>query len=262
MAAKDRASAWSAAIGVFGEILLTIGALILLYVLYEVYWTNIEAHQQQVQAQERLHDRWAGAQSGGAPIEGEAMAQMFIPSFGSDWRFAIIEGTSEADLLRGPGHYIDSQLPGTPGNFAVAGHRVGKGAPFNDLGLLHTCDAIVVESENKWDIYRVMPIAEGDPAARSQALTNCMQRELADRATSGPYQQVEGRIITTPGDISTIAPIPGDNHSSVSPELLPMLTLTTCHPQFSNAERMIIHAVLVESQPKIADQRPAILTHG
>lgn len=262
MTAKQKTSRWGAVIGTVGELLLTIGAVILLYVIYEVYWTNIEAHHEQVQAQERLHDRWAGAQSAGPAVEGEAMAQMFIPSFGSDWRFAIIEGTSEGDLLRGPGHYIGSQQPGEPGNFAVAGHRVGKGAPFNDLGLLHTCDAIVVETESNWDTYRVMPIDEGNPASRSQALADCMNQNLAHRATSGAYQQLQGRIITTPGDVSTIAPVPGDTASTPNPDLLPMLTLTTCHPQFSNAERMIIHAVLVDRQPKNGDERPAILAQG
>ena len=29
-----------------------------------------------------------------------------------------------------------------------------------------------------------------------------------------------------------------------------LVTLTTCHPQFSNAERLIIHAVRTDVQPK------------
>lgn len=29
-----------------------------------------------------------------------------------------------------------------------------------------------------------------------------------------------------------------------------ILTLTTCHPQFSNAERMIVHAMEVEKEEK------------
>ena len=35
-----------------------------------------------------------------------------------------------------------------------------------------------------------------------------------------------------------------------------LITLTTCHPQFSNAERMIIHAVRTEVTPK--DQAGAL----
>ena len=36
----------------------------------------------------------------------------------------------------GPGHYTNSQLPGQIGNFALAGHRVGKGEPFLNLDQL------------------------------------------------------------------------------------------------------------------------------
>ena len=54
-------------------------------------------------------------------------------------------------------------MPGEMGNFAVAGHRVGKGAPFNDLGKLETCDDIVVETHKERITYRVLPI-DGEQA--------------------------------------------------------------------------------------------------
>ena len=41
-----------------------------------------------------------------------------------------------------------------------------------------------------------------------------------------------------------------------------MLTLTTCHPLWSNAERLIVHAVLTETEMKGAhdeDWRPAAM---
>ncbi|MBB1022362.1 sortase, partial [Dietzia sp. E1] len=37
-----------------------------------------------------------------------------------------------------------------------------------------------------------------------------------------------------------------------------LLTLTTCHPMYSNAQRLIVHAVLTETTAK-ADGRPAAL---
>lgn len=40
----------------------------------------------------------------------------------------------------------------------MAGHRVGKGAPFNDLGALEACDAVVVETKQEWVTYRVLPM--------------------------------------------------------------------------------------------------------
>ena len=164
------------------------------------------------------------------PELGEAFAQLYIPTFGSDYHFAIIEGTNEDDLLRGPGRYVDSQMPGEMGNFAVAGHRVGKGAPFNDLGKLETCDDIVVETQTERITYRVLPI-DGEQA-------DCFN------GIPPEYSHVVGRHITTPGDVSVTNPVP---ESDAAPNR-EILTLTTCHPQLSNAERMIVHAMEVEKE--------------
>ncbi|WP_448241897.1 sortase domain-containing protein [Corynebacterium kroppenstedtii] len=63
------------------------------------------------------------------------MGKLRIPTFGSDWNYAIIQGMSASDLSRGPRHYTRTQNPGDKGSFALAGHRVGRGAPFNDWGI-------------------------------------------------------------------------------------------------------------------------------
>ena len=60
------------------------------------------------------------------------------------------------------------------------------------------------------------------------------------------YSHVAGRHITTPGDISVTNAVP-ESDAEPSREIL---TLTTCHPQFSNAERMIVHAMEVEKEEK------------
>ncbi|NKR33528.1 sortase [Rhodococcus hoagii] len=45
-----------------------------------------------------------------------------------------------------------------PGNFALAGHRIGTGAVFQHLDRLDTCDAVVVETESNGPTYRVLPL--------------------------------------------------------------------------------------------------------
>lgn len=145
---------------------MTVGVLLLLFALYEAYWTNLKSAELQDEANQNLEQRWnerTNPRGKLHPELGEAFARMYIPSFGSDYHFAILEGTDEDDLLKGPGRYLDSQMPGENGNFAVAGHRVGKGAPFNDLGKLETCDSIVIETQGEWVTYRVLPI-DGQPA--------------------------------------------------------------------------------------------------
>ena len=129
---------------VLGELFITVGVLFFLFAFYESYWTNLEASREQSKVSDKLDQQWqhVNPRQKLTPELGEAFARMYIPAFGSDFHFAIVEGTTDADLLAGPGRYTESQLPGDPGNFAVAGHRVGKGAPFNDLGNLKVCDQV------------------------------------------------------------------------------------------------------------------------
>lgn len=226
---------------VLGELFLTIGAVLLLFAGYESFWTNIESGQKQHAVADQLdakwqEDTWVNPRGEVAPPLGDAFARLSIPAFGSDYNFAIVEGTDDASLLAGPGHYTDSQMPGQLGNFAVAGHRVGKGAPFNDLGNLRTCDEIIVETRTEKISYRVLPI-DGEPAT-------CLSPE--QQAKLSTEYPMPGRHITLPGDIGVTFPVPG---SEAAPSEA-LLTLTTCHPQFSAAERMIIHAMKVSSVRK------------
>lgn len=258
---------------ILGEILLTLGVILLLFAFYEAFWTNLASGRLQDEADSRLEQAWQ-AEGGEAervnprqrltPELGEAFARMYVPAFGSDYRFAILEGTQEADLVAGPGRYVHSQLPGEAGNFAVAGHRVGKGAPFNDLGNLEVCDAIVVETATEWVTYRVLPMAVAPDPRRGEAAA-CLDDAQIDRVAEGDYAHVLGRHITVPGDVAVINPVPGrgpvsgPGETAVMENLEGLITLTTCHPQFSNAERMIVHAMEVDTTPKTPGKLPAAL---
>ena len=164
------------------------------------------------------------------PELGEAFARIHIPAFGSDFQFTVVEGTSDEDLLAGPGCYVESQLPGEAGNFAVAGPRVSKGAPFNDLDNLEACDPIVLETQSEWITYRALPVdVEGD--ARRAEATGCLTPQQVKRASSGDYAGVQGRHITLPGDVEVINPVPGTSVFAPASELEGLVTLTTCHPR-------------------------------
>lgn len=256
-AARDTAPKVTAT-QVIGELLITISVLLFSFAFYEAYWTNVEAGQKQHDVAAQMDDRWnneyVNPRKKIAPALGEAFARMYIPAFGSDFAFAIVEGTGDEDLLKGPGRYVDSQMPGQPGNFAVAGHRVGKGAPFNDLGNLKACDAVIVETRSSWDIYRVLPIDTQGQSRRADA--SCFSPEQIDALTTGQYAEVQGRHITLPSDYSVVNPIPGLESTEITPGMQGLMTMTTCHPQFSNAERMIVHAMKVRSEPKVPGQQP------
>lgn len=238
-------------LSVVGEIIATLGVLMLLFVFWEVVWTDVRSGREQHDVASQLNEQWDSRNP--RPLtetpEGTAFARLFIPSFGSDFHFAVVKGTSDADLDKGPGQYIGTQDPGQRGNFALAGHRVGRGSPFNDLGLLSTCDALLVETAGSWNVYRVLPI-DTPAEQREAAAAACMSPELARQMSEEAYAGVNGRSITTPSDIDVINPVPNQPVADVQPGDAALLTLTTCHPQFSNAERMIVHAVLVRSDKK------------
>lgn len=246
--------------GAVAELLLVAAFVLVNIFVYESYWTNIASGKEQSIKEEQVETLFSSYQNPrGAhiPALGEAFSRIYIPSFGTDFSFAIVEGTADEDLLAGPGHYDNTQMPGEAGNFAVAGHRVGKGSPFNDLGKLNTCDSIVIETQTSWYTYKVLPMA-GDTATRQQAASQCLTPAVTSRVTKGDYATVEGRHITTPEQYEVVNPIPSTD-TPLSPDMLPILTLTTCHPQFSNKERMIIHAVLTESVDKSSGQIPEAL---
>lgn len=228
-----------------GQTLITFGLVALLFVVYELWVTDVLAARDQASLSQELQQEWADsptvtpvepaptepAPSDGtgppaptpAPIDaglGEPFAVLHIPRLGEDWARVVVEGTAQAQLAQGPGHYLDTAWPGQQGNFAVAGHRVGRGSPFLDLDRMRPGDAIVVETAGEWYVYRVL----GDPATGS---------------FSGDPSGIPGQHIVRPEDVSVIAPTPGGGAATDA-----YLTLTTCNPKYSAEQRLIIHARL------------------
>jgi sortase A len=77
-----------------------------------------------------------------AVMAGSALALIEIPKIGV--KDAVVEGTTDDDLRKGPGHYAGSAQPGQLGNVAIAGHRTTYGAPFGRLNELQVNDEIFV----------------------------------------------------------------------------------------------------------------------
>lgn len=78
----------------------------------------------------------------------------------------IGDGVDESNLTRGPGHYPFTSDPGMEGNFAVAGHRTGWGAPFAALDQLREGDIVSVEDrEGRRFDYEIQRSEVVDPSA-------------------------------------------------------------------------------------------------
>jgi sortase (surface protein transpeptidase) len=181
-----------------------------------------------------------------ATAAGTPLARLRIPALGPDGTSVLLEGTDDAVLARGPGHYTGTPFPGALGNAALAGHRVSRGAPFEGLGELTSCDAIVVETRDTVLTYRVLPF-DGEVQGWAEGKGSTPACAGVDVPT-GDYAGLVGRQIVTPDRVDVLAPVPGRPGLQPS-EPLRLLTLTTCHPRFSARERMVIHAVLVDASP-------------
>jgi sortase A len=231
-----------------GQTLITSGLVVLLFVFYEVYVTNYFAHREQSRVHNKLEQTWAngvdplhlpGAGATGIPL-GVGIANIYIPRLGRDYAFTIVQGSqipNDSELEKGPAHYADTQLPGQPGNFAMAGHRVGKGEPFLNLDHLRAGDTVIVETKANWYVYQVL--GKNDDLSKTDA------------------NGVPGREIVSPSDGDVLLPIP-DHPGQKAAGGDRYLTMTTCHPKFTANQRMVVHAVLLPdlSTPRTGDTMP------
>jgi sortase A len=246
-----RPDRWRTVARTAGELLLTAGVVVLLFVVYEVYVTDLFNRGQQEHLSQQLHDQWSKSPATPATPAahppafpaGDALAVIYIPRLGADYHRVMLEGTAEKELSQGPGHYVGTAMPGEQGNLGIAGHRVGKGSPFLDLDKLRPGDPIVVETKDDWYVYRV----------------------LGDRTTgafTGDPSGIPGQEIVTPSQIDVISPTPDAAPSA--PPSGAYLTLTTCHPKFSARKRLVIHARLAGlpySKLDTPDGPPALTEH-
>ena len=61
----------------------------------------------------------------------------------------IVSGTDEQSLEFGPGHYMQTALPGNGGNVGIAGHRTTFGAPFAKLDQVQIGDELILTVDSK-----------------------------------------------------------------------------------------------------------------
>jgi sortase A len=213
-----------------GELLITAGLVLLLFVVYQLVWTNVVARQAQGEVADRIRDAWQRPTGRTEPrldlakVDfGEGFAFLRIPRLGRDYSVPVVQGVGLDDLARGVGHYPRSAGPGEVGNFAVAGHRATNGEPFAYLDRLRKGDVVVAETRTQWFTY------------------------VVDRTR-----------IVLPTDTWVIDPVPGRPRATPTERLL---TLTTCNPRWSSTQRLIVFGHLESSRPK-SEGPPAALARG
>ena len=208
-------------ISVLGETLITLGVVILLYVGWQVFVNDpIVGNQQQLQAEHfkpSTPTKPEFSKISNKLAQGKVFGKIYIPRFAKDYVRLMGQGTFQAITLNkiGPGHYLSSQWPGEVGNFALAAHRTSHGAPFNKIDTLKVGDKIFIETNDTWFTYEYRQTKIVDP--HQVSVINKVPKGMIGAHKGGKY-----------------------------------MTMTSCHPKWSNKQRIIVWLELVDEQPHSA----------
>jgi sortase A len=136
---------------------LIISGLIVAGAGLESIWTSWHGEQQaEEQWEQQIADRSADHPAQPQAIDsrrvqrGEALARLSIGRLNRHW--VVLEGADRGELKRGPGHLIDTALPGSRGNCVIAGHRDTQ---FRALRNVEIGEEISVERGGRTFLYRV-----------------------------------------------------------------------------------------------------------
>ncbi len=229
---RRRVSGWQ----VLGEVVLTVGVLCGLFVVWQLFINNEVSGTLQHAASDSLSKQWAKqtptpADTSAAdptvpviakkPAADAAFANLIVPRFGHDFSRPISQGVGFSvlnNVTKGIGHYVESALPGEVGNFAIASHRSAYGGAFHVIHHLRVGDPIYIETQDGWYEY--------------------------------VYRDTE---YVPPTGVGVVAAVPQDLDATPTQRLL---TMTTCNPFYSSAERMAAYSVFQKFYPR-ADGPPA-----
>jgi sortase A len=129
-------------------------------------------------------------------LPGTAYAEIVIPRIDLD--MIVVEGTDEAALEKGPGHYTDTADPWLDtGRVGIAGHRTTYLHPFGNLDQMQVGDEITLRTEY------------------------------------GTFDYMVDAVFVVPAEGSG---------KVLAQTARPTLVLTTCNPEYSAAQRLIVTA--------------------
>jgi sortase A len=236
-------------VGVAGELLITAGVLVLLYIGWQVWLNDIILGNQYASQARSLSQKWdeedgVGTTSpapkpsssatadpagpvgttdnvpvGTAPTKtAEVFAALIIPRFNTaaDPNFyrPIAQGVSNTQVLqkKGIGHYPGTSMPGAVGNFAIASHRTAYGGALHNVPDLRLGDHIYVETQDGWYQYGFRNL-QYMPPTEVQVL-EAVPEQVGVKADDG------------------------------------IITMTTCNPLLSTKERMAAYGVFESFYPR------------
>jgi LPXTG-site transpeptidase (sortase) family protein len=207
-----------------GELLITAGLVLGLFVVYSLWWTNVIADRAARKDGDTIRRQWAAqAPRGPGKLDtGNGIGFLHIPAMGKDYEVLVTKGTSTSVLNEGvAGYYthpVKSAMPwDKSGNFTLAAHRDGHGAKFHNIDKIKPGAPVVFEDRDTWFVYKVYKVLPQTSKYNVKAI-NQIPKE-SGKKKAGRY-----------------------------------LTLTTCTPVYTSEYRYIVWAELVRTQKVDAER--------
>ncbi|MEU0688197.1 class E sortase [Streptomyces uncialis] len=219
----------AAAVSVFGELLITAGLVLGLFVAYSLWWTNVLADREADKQGDKVRDTWAGDGPAGPGGPGaldtkDGIGFLHVPTMNGDDEILIKKGTATGLLNDGvAGYYtkpVKSALPQDPkGNFSLAAHRDGHGAKFHDIHKIRNGDPIVFESKDTWYVYKVYSVLPE----------------------------------TSKYNVKVLDPVPKESGAKKAGRYI---TLTTCTPVYTSTYRYVVWGEMVRTEKVDKNRTP------
>ncbi|HVU72485.1 MAG TPA: class E sortase [Mycobacteriales bacterium] len=248
-----------AALRGIGELFITCGLVVLLFVVYLLWWTDVQQRHVQKALTKQLEQEWADNEAPGIDVPavpGDALGILFIPRLGSrcdasgcskGYNQIVVEGgdvntsagaaLEDEVLAKGPAHYPGTAPIGGVGNLAIAGHRVTHGHPFKQLMDLKPGDAIVFETKDYWYTYSAVSMQQVRPTFVDVALP------VPPPAPAGEFDHKAWPAVAF--------------HAGEH-----LLTFSTCTPEYTATYRLILHGTLSAKEPRTPGTVPLALQPG
>ncbi|WP_055467966.1 class E sortase [Streptomyces ardesiacus] len=216
------------AVSVFGELLITAGLVMGLFVVYSLWWTNVVADRAADKQADKVRDDWAqdrvGPDGPGVLDTKAGIGFLHVPAMGSG-DILVEKGTSMKILNDGvAGYYTDpvkATLPTSDkkGNFSLAAHRDGHGAKFHNIERIEKGDPIVFETKDTWYVYKTYAVLPE---------TSKYNVDVLDAVPEESGKKKAGHYIT----------------------------LTTCTPVYTSRYRYVVWGELVRTEKVDGDRTP------
>ncbi|QNP64250.1 class E sortase [Streptomyces genisteinicus] len=210
------------AISVFGELLITAGVVLGLFVVYSLWWTNVLADREASAQGDRMRDGWQSTGPGELDTK-DGIGFLHVPAM-DEGEVLVKKGTDTKALNKGiAGYYTDpiaSALPwDAEGNFTLAAHRDGHGAKFHNIHRIRNGDPIVFETKDTWYVYKV-------------------------------YKTLPK---TSKYNVDVLQPVPEESGKKTPGRYI---TLTTCTPVYTSDFRYIVWGELTRTEKVDAKRTP------